>query len=228
MSDVFGFASDHPHALANVARKAGQAATAPQKGAAAIPPAGTLKGTIVQVYNGPSAGTVQVQLAEDPTGKSPTADQLFLATAVRCKPGDVVLVERYGPQMIVAAVLNVDYESKNVNTIGFGAGVFQNGWYSYGSGAGPARYYLDADEHVNLAGWVTPTAGTTPTGESVVFVLPVGYRPGYGVSFIQEAYGSPTGLGPVYVNAVGEVRAPNYGVTYVSLDGIRFPVSGGA
>lgn len=101
-----------------------------------------------------------------------------------------------------------------------------NSWVNLGSTFAVAGYWKDANGRVHLAG-VVKNGGVT----SVIFTLPVGYRPADGKDhiFACQASKSPGAIadhvtGEVYVNSNGDV-APNFAATYnyyLSLDGISF------
>lgn len=89
-------------------------------------------------------------------------------------------------------------------------------WVNYGLGYAPAGYYRDANGIVHLRGMVKD--GAAPT--TVLFQLPVGYRPEYIVWMGVIAASSPTNI---QVGTDGWV-AHTFGVTrtFVSLEGILF------
>lgn len=99
---------------------------------------------------------------------------------------------------------------------------FTNGWSNYGAWL-PVQFRKDQLGQVQLRGLATRASGS-PDGNSVMGVLPAGYRPRGALLFVVQA-GEPQGVGRVDVNAAGEVRwvSGNAGETdYTSLSGIEF------
>ena len=90
-----------------------------------------------------------------------------------------------------------------------------NGWVNFGSGYNPAGYYKDALGVVHLQGFIKD--GTV--GAADVFVLPVGYRPGYHSVFSIDS-NDAFGLSVVYVG--GSVRINIGNNANASLSGITF------
>lgn len=95
---------------------------------------------------------------------------------------------------------------------------FQNSWVNYGGTFSPASYMKDTMGFVHLRGVIkNGTVGGVP-----VFVLPVGYRPGYDTSF---AVHSNSAFGVVQVlgqGAPGDVRVLIGNNAFAYLDGITF------
>lgn len=86
----------------------------------------------------------------------------------------------------------------------------QNGWTI--NPDMDVRFYKNGFDEVNLIGRILP--GTTTDG-TVLFTLPVGYRPIQDVMFRQR-------FGDVYVKADGQVQLYDFIERYVCLDGISF------
>lgn len=95
----------------------------------------------------------------------------------------------------------------------------QNGWQNYGGSFAPARYRKDRDGTVYLGGLVKGGPQN-----SVIFTLPVGYRPAYSLIFATMAYSSTTGkqLGRIAIKSNGEVWCDFGPTDWVSLDTVRF------
>lgn len=91
---------------------------------------------------------------------------------------------------------------------------FQNGWVNYGAGYHFGQYYKDTDGFVHLRGLIN--SGTFAS--SVIFNLPVGYRPN---SRVLRATIASDALARVDVLPDGNVLAVN-GSGWLSLEGIYF------
>jgi trimeric autotransporter adhesin len=91
----------------------------------------------------------------------------------------------------------------------------QNGWFNFGFGHSPARYYKDKENRVQIVG--TITSGTINT---LLFTLPVGYRPSARYCFVVVNNG---GTGRVDVFPDGTVlMISGTGNNNLSLDNITF------
>jgi len=92
-----------------------------------------------------------------------------------------------------------------------------NSWQNYGSGYAPAGFYLSQDYWVHLKGVVR-----LGTDNTAVFTLPAGYTPPKTMWFTVSTNNT---IGYARVDPDGTVRKVSGGNnTYVSLDGITFPV----
>lgn len=94
-----------------------------------------------------------------------------------------------------------------------GEPAFQNSWINYGSGYDVVSYMRDAAGFVHLRG--AATGGSTGT---VIFTLPINYRPLTRVAMTTQAIGS--GFGSTVIETNGNVAL--YGVAPIGLDGILF------
>lgn len=92
-----------------------------------------------------------------------------------------------------------------------------NSWINYADGFSQAQYYKDASDVVHLTGLIKN--GLTADG-TVIFTLPVGYRPALKEIFIVFISGG--GFGRIDVNDNGNVVAKVVNATYTSLSGISF------
>lgn len=93
-----------------------------------------------------------------------------------------------------------------------------SGWADYGGDYGPAGYFRDKEGIVHLRGVVTGSLGT------VIFVLPVGYRPAYTEIHVVH---TEIGIGICDIRANGQVAAEYTGSDmWFSLDGISFKATG--
>ena len=69
---------------------------------------------------------------------------------------------------------NLTVEGK-INTGIIQLAAFQTNWQNYGNGYAPAKYYKDKEGVVHLSGLVKNSLNPAPV--SIIFVLPVGFRP---------------------------------------------------
>lgn len=103
-------------------------------------------------------------------------------------------------------------------TASYPAGVafsFSNGWNNYGGSQQPATYRTDRSV-VRLTGLIVP--GTTTT----VATLPSAYWPRYTLHFIADC--NATAMAEVVISTAGVITAPTTCSSYVSLDGISYPL----
>ena len=119
-----------------------------------------------------------------------------------------------GPSGILAAELT---DSVWINVGAAGAPAFQNGWVNFGGGEAPASYYRDRLGIVHFRGLIK----SGPTN-SVVFTLPVGYRPGGGTPSYRFLCGASGAAAEVYVNGAGNVVMFNGATTDVDLSPVSF------
>lgn len=96
-----------------------------------------------------------------------------------------------------------------------------NSWVNYGSGYADAGYYRDPFGRVHLRGLIRDGTATSGT---VLFVLPVGYRPSGHVTFpaAGQAIGPADAYARVNVNNDGNVSIIVGTNTWLSLNGISF------
>ncbi|WP_167313311.1 hypothetical protein [Ralstonia insidiosa] len=100
---------------------------------------------------------------------------------------------------------------------------FANNWQNIGSTA-PARFYKDILGTVHLAGLIA--LGTTTQG-TLMFTLPVGFRPDYPTRHpVLTNNGSGLVAGEIRIDTSGAVTFWYGQNSYVSLDGICFPAAG--
>lgn len=92
----------------------------------------------------------------------------------------------------------------------------QNGWVTFGGGDAAAAYFKDASGMVHLEGRIKD--GVTTVG-TLLFTLPVGYRPLNELKFAVDSAGAH---GRVEVEADGEVRLSIASGADLSLSGISF------
>jgi hypothetical protein len=92
-----------------------------------------------------------------------------------------------------------------------------NTWVNYGPGFNTPQYYIDKESVVHLKGLVKNGAVGT-----VIFTLPVGYRPTEQYIFTVNSGGA---FGRVDVAAYGDVIVVTGNSSWVSLDGISFRVN---
>jgi hypothetical protein len=91
---------------------------------------------------------------------------------------------------------------------------FQNSWVNYGGGLAPAAYYKDPFGRVHIRGLVkNGTAGT------VMFTLPVGYRPTYRAAVATVANSA---IAMIYVEPNGDMGASFGSNAWCYLDGLSF------
>lgn len=153
------------------------------------------------------------------------------------KIGDTVWAIKNGPDYLILGptVLpggNEEEPWHYVGAIEYGEPAWANGWQNYGSDAfftyDSAAFFKDPDGFVHLKGVVENL--TAAAYDSVIFILPEGYRPDgpVRVPVAASSGGIPARLWTVEINPNGEVRltlASNGSATlkeYVSLSGIRF------
>lgn len=106
---------------------------------------------------------------------------------------------------------------------GLGTPVFQNGWTNFGSGFQAVRYLEYPDCTGGLIG--VASGGTTTQG-TALFTIPAALAPA-----ADHTFGVPANNGKhaqIVVSNLGNVFITNVdtGVTWVSLSGIRWPISG--
>lgn len=120
----------------------------------------------------------------------------------------------------VAAQANTDDAAWNV--IGAtGAPAFQNGWGNYGSTWETAGYIRKGGV-VYLRGLI---GGGTVTSGTVIFNLPVGYRPTSDKHFATTAAASAAAFALLNVMANGDVKTNDpFSNTWASLANISFPI----
>ncbi|WP_167313413.1 phage tailspike protein [Ralstonia insidiosa] len=100
---------------------------------------------------------------------------------------------------------------------------FANNWQNIGSTA-PGRFYKDILGTVHLAGLIA--LGTTTQG-TLMFTLPVGFRPDYPTRHpVLTNNGSGLVAGEIRIDTSGAVTFWYGQNSYVSLDGICFPAAG--
>lgn len=105
------------------------------------------------------------------------------------------------------------------------APVLINGWVNFGGEYGDAAYYKDSFGIVHLRGVIK--AGTTAPG-TIIFNLPMGYRPGKTVIRSIISGGAGTSIGTsLEISSLGDVRigAFSAGSTFLPLDDISFPAN---
>ena len=105
-------------------------------------------------------------------------------------------------------------------------------WANYGGAYQTARYFRDSLGIVHLEGLVANASSISAGGNSVISVLPSGYRPPARLIFEVECYFATTGAqaARIDVESGGEVRmynqtATTQAISYVSLSGITFRTS---
>jgi hypothetical protein len=123
-------------------------------------------------------------------------------------------------QLLDSSGSNVDGTGYTAYTSGGEAALenspaFLNSWVNRGSTWKPAQYWFNEGGEVNLAGSVSTGSGV-PT---VIFTLPVGYRPTETLIFTVSSNGA---FGECEINTSGSVTATVGSTTSFSLDGIRF------
>lgn len=96
------------------------------------------------------------------------------------------------------------------------APTLRNGWTDYGDGFSGAKYFKDSQGVVHITGLIN--GGSTIAG-TILFTLPVGYRPLGKEMFNVNANNT---LGRIEVHSNGNVVASLVNVTYTSLSGITF------
>lgn len=102
-----------------------------------------------------------------------------------------------GTSWVLLSILTSDVNWINVGSGGT-APAFQNGWLNYGSGFAPARFMKLPDGMVVMQGLVQ--SGTVG---SIIFTLPVGYRPAYTLLSATET--SPNSNGRLDILSTGAV-----------------------
>lgn len=96
----------------------------------------------------------------------------------------------------------------------------QNGWGEGNTGGQRApRYMKDKQGFVHLWGGVFHESGSS---NSVIFTLPVGYRPMGGNILLNQPGGGTNGMVRIEIRPNGEVRIVGNSITWVSLDNIQF------
>jgi len=127
--------------------------------------------------------------------------------------GDVVWIAKNGPDMIVIGpVKRGGIRSEPWHVVGqtqHGDPDFENGWFNYGFTDGVHTYgstmfYKDVDGFVHLQGLVRNTSGAAYN--SVIFTLPVGYRPESTVR-VPAVGGATSSCWMVEIRSDGTVRA---------------------
>lgn len=106
------------------------------------------------------------------------------------------------------------------HVVGSGGGepAFTNSWSNFNSGThSNARFKKILDKKVELTGLV---AGGVST--SSAFTLPAGYRPSKIITFPAASDGSSAAY--VNVNTAGQVTITHTSASFVSLDGMSFPL----
>lgn len=98
-----------------------------------------------------------------------------------------------------------------------GQPAFQNGWVNFGGGEPALSFYKDPLGIVRIRGLIKSGAVN-----SVVFTLPVGYRPNIGGGSIRFACMATGALSQCYVNAAGSVVMFSGSNTDVDLSVISF------
>jgi hypothetical protein len=98
-----------------------------------------------------------------------------------------------------------------------GEPALQNGWVNFGSGFADAGFYLDTVGRVHLQG--TIKSGTAAL-DTLLFTLPVGYRPAARVGPFPVA--SNLSYGEVDVHANGDVFLRVGHANYLALDSVSF------
>jgi hypothetical protein len=144
------------------------------------------------------------------------AKQLEASTAAkkkRAKRGPPGPQGPVGPQGPTGAAANLNVEPFHI--VGDpGEPAFENSWVNFGAGTPPASFYKDPLGRVHLRG--TVQNGTTGT---VIFTLPVGYRPANGENL------PAVGAALVTVASTGTVT-PFMASSTVSINGISFRAGG--
>lgn len=99
---------------------------------------------------------------------------------------------------------------------------FQNSWANFGSTFEGASFSKSADGYVTLSGVIANGAGNT----SVVFTLPVGFRPAKDRSFVVSNSNAGEASANIYVDSTGRVYfmfgSATTPLAFVSLDNVRF------
>lgn len=148
------------------------------------------------------------------------------------KIGDAVwALGNDGDRLVLGKVNPANDITPDVVTIGLDDGpAFTNGWTNHGGAYGPARYWIDSDGWLHMAGFVTGGTATSP-----IFTLPVGHRPNSIKRFPVVVRNGATGhrvWGIIVSPSTGQVhlenKTPPGGLNLgVSLNGIRFQVEDG-
>ncbi|RYU92752.1 Kelch repeat-containing protein [Emticicia agri] len=108
-----------------------------------------------------------------------------------------------------------------INTENFIAPTLLNGWVNYNTPTYvPAGYYKDVEARVHLRGSIK--FGTSTSG-TVLFTLPVGYRPSEVMMFAVTT--TSLALGRVDIFPNGDVKVINGSSNHLCLDGISFRVN---
>lgn len=134
------------------------------------------------------------------------------------KANDTVWLVKNGPDLMVLGKLKAKTTAIEPFHIVGAAGepAFQNGWVNFGAAYGEVSFYKDPDGWVHLKG--VASAGTN---QSVIFTLPVGYRPPVIYDSHQLADNS---AGQLQILTDGTVKLWNNGTNgFASLDGVSFP-----
>lgn len=133
------------------------------------------------------------------------------------------------PHWVLVATVSGDANAGGHPSMRLGTGAFVdhwkilsklNGWVDYGGAFAPAGYRISADRKVTVRGLVK--SGTVNTS---IGTLPVGYRPGYSLIFVQLQNSEV--IVRINVTADGNITQYANGTNgYVSLSGISFYVDG--
>lgn len=178
-------------------------------------------------------GTIQVLWQGESIGDSETfpIGGIRFVEGYHPKVGDAVwALGNDGDRLVLGRVNPADDIVPDVVTIGVDdAPPFLNGWANQGGAYGPARYWIDSDGWLHMAGFVRNGTATSP-----MFQLPVGHRPNAQRRITVVARSGATGhrAWGLAIDPDGEVRLEsksppgdlNLGV---SLNGVRFQVEDG-
>ena len=94
-----------------------------------------------------------------------------------------------------------------------------NSWVNHSADAQPASYFKDEFGFVHLKGLIKNGVTTNAT---VLFILPVGYRPQFNTYFIVQ---DSDGFANIFITSAGNVGIQNNAVNpWLSLNGISFRV----
>lgn len=106
---------------------------------------------------------------------------------------------------------------------GIAAPSYQNGWTNLGGGFQNGGYIELPDHTGMLLGLIN--AGTTTSG-TVLFSLPAQLRPANNHVFICSCNGGRKAQVQVQAGGDVQIQNPDAGVTWLSMDGCRWPISG--
>lgn len=118
-------------------------------------------------------------------------------------PGGNGLVKRTALNVTAAAVAGTDYVVPVTTPSAWTAPTLLNGWSNTGGANNVAQYIIDAGGFVHIRGQIT---GGTTTDGTIIFTLPIGYRPPATVGMPCGAGTTTATFGLLSIDASGNVK----------------------